>query len=127
MDLLFNITSYEGDLAYGTLSWKGKDLSTGAVSGPYGRKELPLGLYHIKRSDLLDKNGQEAYCDSLRKCWMQVIRPQFSTARTDLGIHPDGNKLGTLGCIGIVDADTAPWYAAFKSVPQGTTITLEVL
>lgn len=127
MDLLFKITSYEGGLAYGTLSWKKKNLSTGAVSGPYGRKELPLGLYHIQRGDLLDKVGEDPFCDSLRTCWMQVIRPQFSTARTELGIHPDGNKLGTKGCIGMFDADTRPWFDAFKSVPRTETITLEVL
>jgi hypothetical protein len=127
MDLRFSITSYDDGLAYGTLSWPGKKLSTGAASGPYGRKELPLGLYHIKRADLLDKNGQPPYCDSLQQCWMQVIRPQFSTARTDLGIHPDGNKQGTLGCIGLFDADTSAWYEAFRSVPATATITLEVV
>lgn len=30
-----------------------------------------------------------------------LLEPQFKTDRTAIGIHPDGNKLGTAGCIGI--------------------------
>ncbi|MES2759306.1 MAG: hypothetical protein V4693_18190 [Pseudomonadota bacterium] len=126
MGIVFRITSRHNGLAFGTLRWAEKNLSAGAVSGPYGRNELPLGLYHAQRSELLDKKGEEGYCDSLRQCWMQVIRPQFSTARTDLGIHPDGNKSGTLGCIGLVDADTAAWYAAFKAMSAAEVLTVEV-
>ena len=29
------------------------------------------------------------------------LNPTFSTGRTDLRIHPDGNNEGTLGCIGM--------------------------
>lgn len=29
------------------------------------------------------------------------LNPSFSTGRTDLRIHPDGNNEGTLGCIGM--------------------------
>lgn len=29
------------------------------------------------------------------------LNPQFSTGRTLLRIHPDGNKEGTLGCVGL--------------------------
>lgn len=29
------------------------------------------------------------------------LEPQFSTRRSDLRIHPDGNNLGTLGCVGL--------------------------
>lgn len=127
MSIIFRINKTESGLALGTLTWTEKNLSTGAISGPYGRKELQLGLYHVFRNKLLDKSGQVAYCDSLNQCWMQVIDPQFSTNRKDLGIHPDGNRTGTLGCIGLFDADTKQWYEAFKSVAPGAYTVLEVL
>ncbi|MEM9894927.1 MAG: hypothetical protein AAF789_01040 [Bacteroidota bacterium] len=127
MPITFRITRRENGLAYGDLTWPEEGLSTGAVSGPYGRGELPLGLYHVERNKLLDKPNNDPYCDSLKNCWFQVITPQFSTHRTDLGIHPDGNLQGTLGCIGILDTNTKPWYDAFKSVSSGEYTVLEVL
>ena len=33
--------------------------------------------------------------------WVAKLEPQFKTDRTGLLIHPDGNKDGTRGCIGI--------------------------
>lgn len=33
--------------------------------------------------------------------WVAKLTPQFNTDRTGLLIHPDGNKEGTRGCIGI--------------------------
>ena len=33
--------------------------------------------------------------------WVAKLTPQFKTDRTGLLIHPDGNKEGTMGCIGI--------------------------
>lgn len=128
MSITFNIERIENGLAYGTLSWPDKGLRTGAFSGPYGRNELPAGLYHCYRNKLLDKPNEEPYqyCDSLRKCWMQAIDPQFSTHRNNLGIHPDGNKLGTFGCIGLLESDTSAWYDAFYVVPRGEYTALEV-
>ena len=58
--------------------------------------------------------------------WFQVIDPQFSTDRTELGIHPDGNLSGTRGCIGLLESDTSAWYDAFKSVPTGSKTDVEV-
>ena len=126
MAIRYTIESYNDGLAYGPLEWKEKGLLTGAYSGPYGRGELPAGLYHVRRDVLLDKPGNSSFCDSIRNCWFQLIDPQFSTDRTELGIHPDGNVMGTRGCIGILDADTSPWYNAFKSVKMGDFAILEV-
>jgi len=126
MGIKFTIKSYHDGLASGPLVWREKKLETVAYSGPYGRKELPDGLYHVLRSKLLDKPGKSGFCDSLKNCWFQVIDPQFSTDRTELGIHPDGNKVGTLGCIGILDADTSSWYDAFESVKKDDFTVLEV-
>jgi hypothetical protein len=127
MGITFKINTINNGLAYGTLKWPEKGLSTGAFSGPYGRHELPQGLYHAQRHKLLDKEGQPGYCDSLNKCWIQPLDPQFSTDRNNLGIHPDGNKVGTLGCIGLLDANTAPWYDAFYSLDHNDFVTVEVI
>ncbi|WP_138631398.1 hypothetical protein [Pseudoalteromonas spongiae] len=127
MAIVFKIERIENGLAYGMLTWKDKNLSSGAVSGPYGKKQLPKGLYKAFRSKLLDKIGEPAYCDSINNCWFQVIDPQFSTERNNLGIHPDGNKSGTLGCIGLLNANTKEWYDAFLSVDSGAFNYVEVI
>ena len=126
MSITFTIERYNDGLAYGPLIWEEKNLRTGAFSGPYGRKELPSGLYHAYRRKLLDKPGKPAFCDSLNNCWFQVIDPQFSTTRTELGVHPDGNKVGTKGCIGILEADSSQWYSAFESIEAGSYTPLIV-
>lgn len=126
MGILFVVESYDNGLAYGPLTWEEKGLSTGAFSGPYGRGELPEGLYHARRKVLLDKPGQPAFCDSLQRCWFQLLDPQFSTHRTELGIHPDGNKTGTKGCIGILDSDSTAWYEAFHSIGKNKYTVVEV-
>ena len=125
-DLEFVIEKISGKRANGVLKWPAKGLSSPAVSGPYGNGFLPLGLYKALRNQLLDKPAGSAYCDSLQKCWMQPTLPQFSTTRTDLGIHPDGGVAGTEGCIGLLDADTKPWFDAFFNVAAGGSTSLEV-
>ncbi len=44
MPITFTIGKRKKSLAYGELKWPEKGLSSGAVSGPYGRGELPLGF-----------------------------------------------------------------------------------
>jgi hypothetical protein len=127
MPIKFNIEKRENKKAYGKISWPEKNLSSVAISGPYGRSELPDGLYHARRVNLLDKPNQSPYCDSLQNCWFQFIEPQFSTNRDNLGIHPDGNSIGTLGCIGLLDSNTKLWYEAFKSIPNNELTIVEVI
>lgn len=86
-----------------------------------------MGLYHAKRAALLNKPGKQGYCDLLNRCRLQAPAPLFSTQRDNLALHPDGNKLGTLGCVGILDADTSAWSDAFFSLPNGTVTTEEVI
>lgn len=127
MSIFFTIERRENGLAYGYVTWKDCSLRSYAVSGPYGNGELPEGLYHIKRSGLMDRSSNEiSYCDSLQNCWFQYIEPQFSTSRNELGIHPDGNLEGTLGCIGLLDSDTRLWKEAFESLSLGIIVTLQV-
>jgi hypothetical protein len=35
-------------------------------------------------------------------------------------------KLGHLGCIGILEADSSKWLEAFRSIPNGDYTVLEV-
>ena len=126
MGIIFEISHTDEQGAFGKLLWPDQGLESLAVSGPYSRGELQFGLYHCYRNKLLDKDNAPPFCDSLQNCWMQVITPQFSTNRTELGIHPDGNRMGTKGCIGIIDANTASWFSSFYSIPQNSYTTLEV-
>lgn len=98
-----------------------------AVSGPYGKGELPNGIYQVPRSGLMNKSGKKGFCDLSGNCWFQYIDPQFPTDRTELGIHPDGNVPGTRGCIGLLEPDTINWYKAFKSLPIRHVELLEVV
>ncbi len=127
-DITFRITNRSEGQVIGELSWQNKLLRSAAISGPHGNGALPEGLYHVVHSGLLVKTPEErngAYCDSLRQCWFQYMEPQFSTERTELGIHPDGNVEGTSGCIGILDANSKPWYDAFETNTR--TLTVEVV
>ena len=58
------------------------------------------------------------------------IYPKFNTNRGKvggrLGIHPDGNKPGTLGCIGITEENTKSFYDAIRLVPINVKLTLQV-
>jgi hypothetical protein len=127
-DIVFNITSFSGDrkTALGKLVWSAKGFSSDAISGPHGNGALPTGLYTAPRSKLLDKHGQPPYCDGFENCWMQAMAPNFSTSRTGLGIHPDGNAPGTEGCIGLKGGNTKPWYDAFYAVSSSGSVSVEV-
>ncbi|WP_137123807.1 hypothetical protein [Roseomonas sp. HF4] len=47
--------------------------------------------------------------------------------RGGLGIHPDGNVLGTQGCIGILPEDAPRFYAAWNKLPITSRPTLLVV
>lgn len=59
------------------------------------------------------------------------IYPRFQTNRGKtggrLGIHPDGNKSGTLGCIGITDANAQSFHNAMKQTAPSALLTLQVI
>lgn len=122
MSLRFEITLRTGKSAQGRLRWPDKGLNSAAVSGPHGLGALPLGRYKIPMGALSDRSGQAPYCDSRNNCWFQFINPQFSTLRTDLGVHPDGNVAGTEGCIGLLDSDCRPWRTAFAGLESDETL-----
>ncbi|MDH5731361.1 MAG: hypothetical protein OEZ58_20435 [Gammaproteobacteria bacterium] len=79
-----------------------------AKSGPYGKGKLPNGLYTIGSCfEVRPPNYQNgAYKGMDNFAWFCRLEPQFETDRTGLGIHPDGNKPGTKGCVGILNTET---------------------
>jgi len=81
-----------------------------AVSGPYGNGPLPTGWYECR--NLRRRTKSAMVRDGVG--FSVDLNPLFPTKRTDLRIHPDGNVPGTLGCIGINDADVRGCYEALQ-------------
>lgn len=100
------------------------------VSGPYGRGSLPPGQY---KGDNIRKRKDNRGMRCNAEGWSLDIEPEnFSTDRTDLRIHPDGNRPGTLGCIGVAcgfsQADFLGSMLFDYLGPQGnSSITIEVV
>lgn len=115
-----------------TLSWPGKHLKWQAVSGPFGAGVLPVGIYSIGRREVTAYTSviDLPYRDSTGKGFFVPIYPDFQTSRGKtggrLGIHPDGNKPGTLGCIGITDANAKSFHDAIRSTSPSAKLTLQV-
>ena len=75
---------------------------------------IPEGLYQLGRY-AYDQNGSflpRGYLDQYGKGYFIDLNPVNHNAmgRTGLEIHPDGNILGTAGCIGI--------YCQIPELPQ---------
>lgn len=87
-----------------------------ARSGPWGKGMLPVGRYLLGKPVVLDTNEDrtDPYTDEVGNAWWCPLRPQFTTDRSGLGIHPDGNIPGTRGCIGIVGRDTTGVFALLR-------------
>ena len=72
-----------------------------AVSGPFKNGPLPIGEYKLSKLVKLNPHtSNKGFVVKKTAFWIKLY-PQFETTRTGLGIHPDGNIPGTLGCIGI--------------------------
>ena len=96
-----------------------------AVSGTRRHAPVPLGCYKLnneiaeflpfewdaKKGELYDLRP---FCDSNYECWFLKILPEFDTERTGLGMHPDGNKPGTEGCIGAKNKDCGDLLEALR-------------
>lgn len=115
-----------------TLSWPNKNLTWNAVSGPFGAGALPPGLYDVGRREITGYTASVdvPYRDKTGKGFFVPIYPKFQTDRGKsggrLGIHPDGNKPGTLGCIGITDANTKSFHDAIASTAPASTLIVQV-
>ncbi len=124
------------DLVFDTkqkkLTWPLKKLSWNAVSGPFGAGALPYGLYDIARREITGYTNKVdiPYRDKTGMGFFIPIYPKFNTNRGKtggrLGIHPDGNKPGTLGCIGITDANSKNFHDAIRLTAPSAKLTLQV-
>ncbi len=86
-----------------------------AISGPHRNGRLPSGIYTIGQAVQLAKAPENVpYTDPSGNAWWCPLTPQFSTTRTKLGIHPDGNVFGTEGCIGIQGIYTLDCFNALS-------------
>ena len=84
-----------------------------AVSGPYGKGALPNGSYQVlELVDLDITEKSKPYCIGDICFWIPLI-PDIETARTGLGIHPDGNVKGSLGCIAIESEDDCVLFRCY--------------
>jgi len=98
MNIRFTITSFKKNLAKGIFTILSKDnvlFEHEALSGGWGKGHLEPGEYEIQWCDIRDGKGYTL--DNFG--WFAYIHPLFGTTRTELGVHPDGNVRGSLGCI----------------------------
>lgn len=97
-----------------------------ALSGGHGLGTLLHGSYRIDSIDAIeDTEANKAYKREGFP-WFMRIQPMFKTYRTALGVHPEGNVLGTLGCIGLLTED-GKFFKILKSlITKSGKIILEV-
>jgi hypothetical protein len=98
-----------------------------AISGPYGKGELPSGEYIIGRPVEIKSSLPkfDAYRDKSGLAWWCRLAPCFKTKRFGFGIHPDGNVPGTRGCIGIVLDDTRPVFQTLKNTEDKILLVID--
>jgi RHS repeat-associated protein len=93
--------------------------SFSAVAGGFGNGAPENGDYTV--SNFRDRSaGGGDYNQGMNSDGVGFsfnLNPQFSTNRSDLRIHPDGNNEGTLGCIGL--SGGAGQLNAFSTAVQG--------
>ena len=109
------------------LSWKNR--SWDAVSGPWGKGVLPNGVYTIERRKLTEytTNIGNGFKDETGKGYFIPLTPTFDIGgRTGFGIHPDGNKPGTKGCVGI-RKNAYSFYSAIAVTSPSSKILLKVV
>ena len=108
-DLIFDISNkidkkVDGKLMI--LDWNRHDfLAYNTCSGGYGNGYLPSGEYKINVCTSLEDVSENAPYKKELIPWFVPLEPMFKTERTGLGIHPDGNVPGSLGCIAITKGD----------------------
>lgn len=89
---------------------------------------LPDGIYTVERRNVTQYTGTigKGFKDKTGKGFFIPLTPHFSTTRTGIGIHPDGNLPGTKGCIGIKN-NAKTFYNAISSTAPSAKITLQVI
>ena len=106
---IFEIHEIENGAARGDLCLLDGDQETrfDAISGPYGKGHLPIGVYKITSCYLLaEKEGVDLSAYKVdAEPWVAQLSPCFDTDRTGFLVHGDGGVVGTKGCIGVVKND----------------------
>jgi RHS repeat-associated protein len=95
-----------------------------AVSGPYGEGRLPEGIY---TGDNLRVRNDNTAMMCPNGGWSLDLTPDFQTDRTLLRIHPDGNKPGTLGCIGVNCTASGQLYNDLRSYFKSGNSSIPVI
>lgn len=123
--IVFHITYEEEKLAKGFLSINGKSYPT--ISGPYGKGFLPRGEYKLTSCYFMKDNGGVDAYKKEGKPWVAKITPCFTTKRTGLYIHPDGNVEGSLGCAAITEGDLDAKKEIDLLLSKTQTLTVQVI
>jgi hypothetical protein len=100
-DLVFKYKKFDGKLGRGEMRFLDHGIVKPFISGPYGKGFAPKGKYKARYYSDYDRIKQlpsaEAYMQH-GLGWFILMEPQFDTDRSGIGIHPDGNIIGSLGC-----------------------------
>lgn len=85
--------------------------------------------YTVRSFDVVEDPTDPGFVDPITsKAWFIPLQARFSTNRHGLGIHPDGNVPGTLGCIGLQGMDASKFWRKWNSMakalrPTALTVT----
>lgn len=89
-----------------------------AVAGGFGNGAPENGAYTV--GNFQDRSPSGWFSAGMNRDGVGFsfnLNPSFSTGRTDLRVHPDGNNEGTLGCIGL--SGNAATLTSFSTQLQG--------
>lgn len=93
-----------------------------ATSGGWGKGYLPEGEYKVEKlvsqGEINNLPNKQAY-QLFNYGWFAAITPQFQTDRDSLGIHPDGNVPGSLGCIALPFKNIEPNVKCHNLIRDG--------
>ena len=110
-----------GSRVLGKLKWGDKEYDI--ITGGYGKGAIADGIYKIERYKVAAGNKDtmaSGYINPINgRGWFLPLTPQFTTVRHGLGIHPDGNLVGTLGCVGLQGADTKKFWDRWLNTTMG--------
>lgn len=128
-DLVFTaVKSGNRQRVDGKLFIKATGSSYDAVSGSSTLLPLPNGGYIVSGLRFRDKTTMARTVPPKENngggmsfpAWSMELEPLFSTQRTLLRIHPDGNLPGTEGCIGII-GEVHKCFADLETAINGKT------
>lgn|GEM_PF-1331823 len=111
-----------GTLRWGTRAYK-------AISGYYGKGPLPYGEYDVKTRDVVTgPHMAPPFCvgrgDS-KLCYFIPVEPKFDAGGRDgFGIHPDGNVIGSEGCIALTEGEARRFWANWMATALGDRPTI---